>query len=270
MMNVLAQAAAETTDVAQGAISATLDTPKIDWIAVAPATVLIAGALLLIVIASLAKHTTWARGFATWFTIGTAVTAGGFTFPLWDRVNHGRSSSALANALHVDGFSVFFAMLTVCAVALAALVLDGYLRREELEGPEVFVLMLLSASGGIIMASANDLIVLFLGLEILSIALYVLAGSHLRRAESQEAALKYFVLGGFSSAVFLYGIALTYGATGSTNLTEIANYHAGNIILHNGLLVGGLALMLVGSASRSPRFRSTCGRPTSTKVHRRR
>ena len=245
-MNVLAQAAAETPEVVQGAISATLDTPKIDWIAVGPATVLIAGALLLIVVASLAKHTKWAGGFATWFTIGTAITAGGFAVPLWDRVNQGRSSSALANALHVDGFSVFFAMLTVCAVALAALVLDGYLRREELEGPEVFVLMLLSASGGIIMASANDLIVLFLGLEILSIALYVLAGSHLRRAESQEAALKYFVLGGFSSAVFLYGIALTYGATGSTNLTEIANYLAGNIILNNGLLVGGLALMLVG------------------------
>ena len=245
-MNVLAQAAAETPESVQGAISATLDTPKIDWIAVGPATVLIAGALLLIVVASLAKHAKWARGFATWFTIGTAIAAGGFTFPLWDRVNQGRSSSALANALHVDGFSVFFAMLTVCAVALAALVLDGYLRREELEGPEVFVLMLLSASGGIIMASANDLIVLFLGLEILSIALYVLAGSHLRRAESQEAALKYFVLGGFSSAVFLYGIALTYGATGSTNLTEIANYLAGNIILNNGLLVGGLALMLVG------------------------
>ena len=245
-MNVLAQAAAETSESVQGAISTTLDMPKIDWIAVGPATVLIAGALLLIVVASLAKHTKWARGFATWFTIGTAITAGGFTFPLWDRVNQGRSSSALANALHVDGFSVFFAMLTVCAIALAALVLDGYLRREELEGPEVFVLMLLSASGGIIMASANDLIVLFLGLEILSIALYVLAGSHLRRAESQEAALKYFVLGGFSSAVFLYGIALTYGATGSTNLTEIANYLAGNIILNNGLLVGGLALMLVG------------------------
>ncbi len=74
-----------------------------------------------------------------------------------------------------------------------------------------------------IMASANDLIVLFLGLEILSIPLYVLAGSHLRRAESQEAALKYFVLGGFSSAVFLYGAALIYGATGSTNLTEITS-----------------------------------------------
>ncbi len=253
MQMVLAQAAEDgaqlVADAAQSGvdvIAPSVITPTIDWISVAPATVLIAGALILLVVASLAKHTKWVRSFGTWFTLGTAVTAGAFTFPLWDRVNDGRSSSALANALHVDGFSVFFAMLTVCAVALGTLVLDGYLRREELEGPEVFVLMLLSASGGVIMASANDLIVLFLGLEILSISLYVLAGSHLRRAESQEAALKYFVLGGFSSAVFLYGIALTYGATGSTNLTEIATYLSRNVVVTNGLLVGGLALMLVG------------------------
>ena len=103
---------------------------------------------------------------------------------------------------------------------LAALLADGYLRREDLEGPEAYVLLLLSASGGVIMASANDLIVMFLGLEILSIAVYVLAGMHLRRLRSGEAAIKYFVLGAFSSAFFLYGIALVYGATGSTNLVE--------------------------------------------------
>lgn len=244
-MSLLTQAA-DTAANAATTLPAKLDTPKIDFVSVGPSTVLIAGALTLIVVASLAKHTKWARGFATWFTIGTALTAGALTFPLWDRVNKGRPSSAIADALHVDGFSVFFTVLTCCAVVLAALVLDGYLTREGLEGPEVFVLTLLSASGGVIMASANDLIVLFLGLEILSISLYVLAGSHLRRAESQESALKYFVLGGFSSAVFLYGIALTYGATGSTNLTEIADYLASNIVLQNGLLLGGLALMLVG------------------------
>jgi NADH-quinone oxidoreductase subunit N len=72
------------------------------------------------------------------------------------------------------------------------------------------------------MVSANDLIVLFLGIETLSIAMYVLAASHRKRIESQEAGLKYFVLGGFSSAFLLYGIALIYGATGSTNLTAIA------------------------------------------------
>ena len=247
-MSLLAQAA----QAADGAVDVSttlatkLATPKVDWIAISPAVVLIAGALALIVVASLAKHTKWVRGFSTWFTVGTALTAGAFTFPLWDRVNHARPSSVLVDALHVDGFSVFFTVVAVGAVIMATLVLDGYLMREGLEGPEVFVLMLLSASGGVVMASANDLIVLFLGLEILSISLYVLAGSHLRRAESQEAALKYFVLGGFSSAVFLYGIALTYGATGSTNLTEIASYLAKNIVFSNGLLLAGLSLMLVG------------------------
>ena len=116
-----------------------------------------------------------------------------------------------------------FATVTICvAVILGALLLDGWLRREEMDGAEPYVLMLLSASGGLMMASANDLIVMFLGLEVLSIAVYVLAAMHLRKITSQEAGVKYFVLGAFSSAFFLYGIALTYGGTGSTNLVEIS------------------------------------------------
>ena len=78
---------------------------------------------------------------------------------------------------------------------------------------------------------ANDLIIIFLGLEILSIALYVLTAFNYRRAASGEAALKYFILGGFSSAIFVYGIALTYGATGSTNLTQIADFLSKNVVL---------------------------------------
>ena len=120
-------------------------------------------------------------------------------------------------AVAVDGFSVFFTVLICVAIILAALLADGYLRREGLDHAELFVLVLLSASGGVIMASANDLVVVFLALEILSIALYVLAAFDRRRLESQEAGLKYFVLGAFSSAIFLYGIALTYGATGTTS-----------------------------------------------------
>src|SRR5471032_1396827 len=106
--------------------------------------------------------------------------------------------------------------------------------------------MLLSASGAMIMGEANDLIVVFLGLEIMSIALYVLAAMNARRNESGEAALKYFVLGSFSSAIFLYGIALVYGATGTSNLPQIADYLSRNVLLHNGLLLAGMALLLVG------------------------
>ena len=107
---------------------------------------------------------------------------------------------------------------------------------------------MVSASGAMLMGMANDLIIVFLGLEILSIALYVLTAFNYRRAASGEAALKYFILGGFSSAIFVYGIALTYGATGSTNLTQIGDFLSKNVVLSNGLLLAGLSLMLVGFA----------------------
>ena len=110
------------------------------------------------------------------------------------------------------------------ATLLALLISAGYLKREGLESPEYFALMLCSATGMMLMASANDLITVFLSLEILSIALYVLAAFDRQRNTSQEAGLKYFLLGSFSSAVFLYGIALVYGATGTTNLTGIAEF----------------------------------------------
>ena len=86
----------------------------------------------------------------------------------------------------------------------------------------------------------------FLALEILSIALYVLAAFDRKRLESQEAGLKYFVLGAFSSAIFLYGVALTYGATGTTSLTGIAKFLATNDLAHTGVLVAGFAFLLVG------------------------
>jgi NADH-quinone oxidoreductase subunit N len=221
--------------------------PKVEWKSLGAINVLIAGALVLLVIASLARHTRWISGVYVWFTVATAAIAGAAGFWRWDAARDlTKDPGAIANAVKIDGFSIFITVLVCIIVIIGALIVEDYLRREGLHGPEVFVLMMLSASGAIIMASANDLIVLFLGLEILSIPLYVLAGSHLRRAESQEAALKYFVLGGFSSAVFLYGVALIYGATGSTNLTDITAYLGTNVIFGNGLLVAGIALFLVG------------------------
>jgi NADH-quinone oxidoreductase subunit N len=96
------------------------------------------------------------------------------------------------------------------------------------------------------MASANDLILVFLGLEILSIPLYVMAGFEVRREGSREAAMKYFVLGAFSSALFVYGIALTYGATGSTNLASIGAFLSRNVLTNDGVLLAGLGLLIVG------------------------
>jgi NADH-quinone oxidoreductase subunit N len=116
------------------------------------------------------------------------------------------------------------------------------------DGPEAFALMLAAATGGVVMASANDLIVLFLGLETLSLALYVLAASDRDRRESQEAGIKYFVLGGFSSAFFLYGIVLVYGGTQTTNIQGIIQSLQDSVVVDRGdpLVLAGIAMLLVG------------------------
>jgi NADH-quinone oxidoreductase subunit N len=222
-----------------------LSAPKIDYFSILPVLVMLGGAVALLAVSSLLRRR-MDPTVATVMAVMTGLAALSLSLVQWfDVANHGAHVS-IDSAVVEDGFSSLIAVLVSCAALLSALVADGWMRREQATGPEFQALMLLSASGAMIMAEANDLIVIFLGLEILSIALYVLAAMNARRSESGEAALKYFILGAFSSAVFLYGIALVYGATGSTNLPQIADYLARNVLLHNGLLLAGMALLLVG------------------------
>lgn len=236
-----------------------IQTPSIDWVALLPLIILAAGAVLLLTFASL-LHRPLFRGFYASYTAVVSIAAAVAVLPVWARVQ-GWSQlgwieldhpdgvgpfSTVAGAVGVDGFGLFVTVVICGAVLVGALVADAYMRRERLEGAELYVLMMLSAAGGVIMAMSNDLIVLFLGLETLSLAVYVLSAMHRRRAQSQEGGLKYFVLGSFSSAFFLYGIALVYGATGSTNLIDIKAFLAGSVPIQNGLLLMGLALMVVG------------------------
>lgn len=227
--------------------AAPIATPEIAWSAIVPLIVLFGGSLLLLVVAALTTKP-WPKGLSTVITIATAVGAGGSALALHGRVTDADRGAfnAIADAITIDAFSIFVTVVICIGLVLATLLSDDYLRRENLDGPELHALMLLSATGGVVMGIANDLVVLFLGLETLSIALYVMAGFHLRRAESQESAMKYFVLGAFSSAFLLYGIALTYGATGSTNLSVINAHLAETILPSDGLLLAGFALLLVG------------------------
>jgi NADH-quinone oxidoreductase subunit N len=220
-------------------------TPPIDWAAISPNLILMVGGILLLTVVSLVKGRLPSWFHATW-TISAAVAAIAAIGPLWDRVQDTGPESVLAGAVGLDGFSLFLTAVICIDVVIGALLIEGYVRREGLVGAEWYVLLLLSASGGVTMASANDLIVLFIGLEILSVPVYVLAAMHARRVSSQEAGLKYFVLGAFSSAFLLYGIALTYGATGSTNLTQIQRFLSETVITQDALLLGGLAFLLVG------------------------
>lgn len=217
------------------------------WSAVGPLLVLIGGALALLAADALKRR----RPLKGSYALVTTVVGGGailLALPLWDRVQDASDGpfSTLGGAFGVDGFSIFATIVICAAVILGGLSLDGWLRREGMETAEPYVLMLLSASGGVIMASANDLIVMFLGLEVLSLAVYVLAAMHLRRTTSQEAGVKYFVLGAFASAFLLYGIALVYGGTGSTSLLEISAFLSENVLSESGLVLAGLALLLVG------------------------
>jgi NADH-quinone oxidoreductase subunit N len=247
------------TGGADGPVAGPVPTPSIAWDALIPLLILGVGGLVLLTITSLVKGRIF-RSFYALYTIVIASAAIVAVLPLWARVQgwtellwfdleHSDGTgpfSTAAGAVGVDGFSLFVTAVIAAAVIVAALFADDYLRREDLDGPEFYVLILLSAFGGVIMAMANDLIVLFLGLETLSIAVYVLTAMHLRRAQSQEAGMKYFVLGAFSSAFFLYGIAMLYGATGSTNFVEIKDFLAANLIVEDGLLLLGLAFLLVG------------------------
>jgi NADH-quinone oxidoreductase subunit N len=221
--------------------------PHITYLAILPELILLGGAVAMLATSALVRGRLDPE-VVTSMAVAVTLAALAVSLVQWfDVANHGGHGHVTIDAAVVeDGFSAMVAVLVTSAALVSALVGDFWMRREGATGPEFHVLMLVSASGAIIMASANDLILIFLGLEILSIALYVLAAMNARRAESGEAALKYFVLGAFSSAVFLYGIALTYGATGTTNLGQIGSYLAHNVVLHNGLLLAGMALLLVG------------------------
>jgi len=222
--------------------------PSIDWYALSPLLILLGGALLLLVAGALLPR--WPRGLYAFVCASTAGAALVMSMVLWDDVTDQGARTLAASAVSLDGFAMFASIAICVAVILTSLVTDDYLRRENLDGPEIYGLYLTAAIGGIVMASANDLLVMFLGLEVLSISLYVLAAGHRRRLESQESGLKYFVLGGFSSAFFLYGVALIYGVAGSTNFSEIVGAFNASVQANrtDALALAGVALLLVGLA----------------------
>ena len=220
--------------------------PEVTWWALSPLLVLLGGAMLLLLAGALTPP--WPRGLYAAFTSATAIAAAVLAMIQWDDITDEGVRTLVGDALAFDTFSMFFTITACVAVLLVALISDDYLRREGLDGPEYYALYLVAAVGGVVMASANDLIVLFLGLETLSLGFYVLAAGHRRRTKSQEAGIKYFILGGFASAFLLYGIALVYGVAGSTNITEIVARLQSVVPVENNdaLILAGIALLLVG------------------------
>ena len=170
--------------------------------------------------------------------IGAAVA----TFLLW-----GRNATSFG-MVAADNFGLFVTWILI-VVGILSIALSGpTIDREALPGGEYYSLMLLSIAGMILMATATDLLLIFLALEILSLGVYVLTGIRRRSERSTEAALKYFLLGAFSSAFFLYGIAFTYGLTGSTRLDRVGSLMAAQAMAPTPMQLLAVGLLFVGFA----------------------
>jgi len=226
--------------------AATLDGPSIPWVELIPILSLLAGTCFLLLVGSLVP--TWPRRGYAWVTGISTTVALVANAVKWNNLYYNKGETFFADVIAIDRFSVL-ASITIClAVIFGALMMSAYLVRMNADGPELYALLLTSAIGALVMVAANELIVLFLGLEILSLSLYLLAASNRDREESQESGLKYFILGGFSSAFFLYGVALIFGSTGSTKISGIGEVLSENISIANtdAMLLVGIGMLLVG------------------------
>jgi len=226
--------------------AATLDGPSIPWVELIPILSLLAGTCFLLLVGSLVP--TWPRRGYAWVTGISTTVALVANAVKWNNLYYNKGDTFFADVIAIDRFSVL-ASITICvAVIFGALMLSAYLVRMNADGPELYALLLTSAIGALVMVAANELIVLFLGLEILSLSLYLLAASNRDREQSQESGLKYFILGGFSSAFFLYGVALIFGSTGSTKISGIGEVLSGSVSIANtdAMLLVGIGMLLVG------------------------
>src|SRR4051812_37591101 len=151
--------------------------------------------------------------------------------------------SAFYHTISVDTFSVFFHVVVLLVALVVILTSFEYLEVQRIRAGEYYSLILFGTVGMMLMSSAVELVLIFIALEISSISTYILAGMRRRAAESAESSLKYFLLGSFATAFFLYGVALVFGATGTTNVYGIAKYLAGQASTLAYLAVG---LMFVG------------------------
>src|SRR5512134_1729443 len=157
-------------------------------------------------------------------------------------------TEAFSGMVARDGLGVFIDVVVLSACALTLLMATGYAEWEGMQKGEFYGLLLLSTSGMMFMAKGTDLMTVFLGLETLSIPIYVLVGFHRGRMSSIEGALKYFLLGAFASGFLLYGIALIYAATGTTKLPALASLLYDPRLAADPMFLAGVGLLLVGFA----------------------
>lgn len=224
-------------------------TPDIAWIAILPELVLALGAAAVLLV-----DVQWKPRAETLGTVaaGTLTVAIALTVVQWIRAEDAIEGFAageliaFSGMILMDGFAVFgrFALLVITVIGLMAgwQLLEGLGRRRA----EAIALVLLATAGFSIMVAANNLVMMFLGLEVGSIALYVLAGMTRSSADSDEAAMKYFLLGSFASAIFIYGVALLYAGTGQFEILGIRSFFSAFVVTSPAVIMIGIGLMVVG------------------------
>ena len=189
-----------------------LNTPEIELLGIAPEIALVIGALVILIVDAIIGdgRNKWHLWMLSTITLGLSIF---LASQAW-----GTNELHLGDMIAVDGFATFVKITLATFALLTVWLSRGYLHRDGIEESEFYALLLFSVAGMMLMASAADLIMVFLALETFSLALYVLVGFRRTSLVGQESAMKYFLLGAFSSAFFLLGIALVYGAIGSTQM----------------------------------------------------
>jgi NADH-quinone oxidoreductase subunit N len=220
-----------------------LSTPLGILLAITPEVVLSLCALVVLLVVAWRHDGAADSRLAGWLALGGIAVTGVAEIWLW---RSGAANSGGPGMVTLDAWRYLASLLILFAAAAAILLSIDYLEREEMTAPEYYPLVLFATIGMLFMVAAQDLIVIFLGLETMSVSVYVLAGYDRRDPASGEAGLKYFLVGAFASAFLLYGIALLYGSTGTTNLALAGAQLAGGALP---LAAGaGLALLLIGFA----------------------
>jgi NADH-quinone oxidoreductase subunit N len=209
-----------------------------DFLLTAPLTIITLTALVVLMVDALTKN----KELITWW-----LSIGGLILAFAAAVSGvGQSGHAFGGMVTTGGFADYFAMVFVAAGLACVLLSRSYVRKEDFEAGAYYTLLLLGVAGMILMASAENVIIFFLGLETMSVSFYVLAGFARKRATSNEAGLKYFLLGAFATGFLLYGMALLYGSVRSTDIPTIV--HAAPTLMHTPWFMAGLAMILIGLA----------------------